>query len=156
MSSPSLLSTQLTILPTEHLTYSTGPRGSFRLRNALARYFEKEFASTTPITAEDLFTTPGLAGAIDALAFSLCDPGEGVMVPEPLYNAFKIDISHRSNAHIVGVNYESLEGYLGYDDVFKPKLTRKALESALAKSRAEGIEPRAVLISKYAMCSLDA
>lgn len=80
MSSPSLPSSQLTILPTEHLTYSTGPRGSFRLRNALARYFEKEFASTTPITAEDLFITPGLAGAIDALAFSLCDPGEGVMV----------------------------------------------------------------------------
>lgn len=101
-----------------------------------------------PITAEDLFITPGLAGAIDALVFSLCDPGEGVMVPEPLYNGFKFDVMHRSDAHIVGVGYEELEGYSGYDDVFKPEMTHRALEAALARSRARGIESRAVLISK--------
>ncbi|KAL2399724.1 putative inactive 1-aminocyclopropane-1-carboxylate synthase-like protein 2 [Exophiala dermatitidis] len=138
---------QLTILPTEHLTYSTGPRGSFRLRKSLARYLEKEFESTTPITVEDLFVTPGLTSAIDSVVFALCDQGEGVMVPEPLYNGFKIDITHRADANIVSVRYEELDGYTGFDDVFKPEFTRKALESALTRSRARGIKARAVFVS---------
>ncbi|EWY84341.1 hypothetical protein FOYG_14093 [Fusarium oxysporum NRRL 32931] len=146
---------QLKILPLEHLTYSTGPRGSFRLRYALSRYFEQEFESVVPVTPDDLFITPGLTpgltGAIDSVIFAICNPGDGILIPEPFYNGFKIDITHRSDAHIVGVTYDNLEGYSSLDDVFKPGMTRMALEGALQRAYGQGIKPRAVLISKEFM-----
>ncbi|CAG7556406.1 unnamed protein product [Fusarium equiseti] len=139
---------QLKILPLEHLTYSTGPRGSFRLRPALGHYFEEEFHPLLPVTPGDLFVTPGLTSAIDSVVFSICNPGDGILVPVPFYNGFKIDITHRSDAQLVGVTYDELEGYSSLDDLFNQGMTKKALDNALKRARAQGIKPRAVLISK--------
>ncbi|CAG9982673.1 unnamed protein product [Clonostachys byssicola] len=138
---------QFKILPLDHLTYNTGPRGSFRLRHALSRYFEQEFNSFLPVTPDDLFMTAGLTGAIDSLVFAICNPGDGILVPEPFYNGFKIDITHRSDAHIVGVSYDDLEGDSSLEDVFDAAMTKKALNAALVKAHSRGIKPRAVLIS---------
>ncbi|KAH7174936.1 1-aminocyclopropane-1-carboxylate synthase [Fusarium flagelliforme] len=138
---------QLKILPLEHLTYNTGPRGSFRLRRALGHYFEEEFHPLLPVTPDDLFVTPGLTSAIDSVVFSICNPGDGILVPVPFYNGFKIDITHRSDAQLVGVTYDELEGYSSLDDLFNQGMTKKALDNALKRARAQGIEPRAVLIS---------
>lgn len=73
------------------------PRGSFHLRDAPAPVLQNQFASTVPITDENPFITPGLTSTTGALVFSLCDRAEVVMVPEPLYNGFKVDIKHGTN-----------------------------------------------------------
>lgn len=141
----------MTVLPLNHLTYSTGPRGSRRLRRAAAAFLTEEFQSRETITADNIFITPGLASAIDALAWSICDEGEGILVPQPFYNGFIFDTLNRSNARVVGVTYEDVEGYSGLDCLFHPDVNKKAIEAAFRKAENDGITVRALLISKSAI-----
>lgn len=141
---------QMNILPTNHLTYSTGPRGSLRLRNAIAGFFNEQFKSREIITADHLCITSGLAGAIDALTWAVCDEGEGIMIPQPFYNGFSVDVLNRSLGRVVPVPYHGIDGYTSLEDVFDPENNEKALERALSKAQHAGIKVRALLISQYA------
>lgn len=135
--------------PVHHLTYSTGPRGSRRLRCAAAAYLNDEFQSQEVITADNLFVTPGVASAIDGLAWSICEDGDGILVPQPFYNGFTFDLLNRSNARIIGVTYHDIEGYSDIDDLFRPDVNAKALEAALRRAVDDGITIRGLMISKY-------
>ncbi|XWW92727.1 hypothetical protein V2A60_000653 [Cordyceps javanica] len=138
---------KLSVCPSKHLTYSTGPRGSRRLRQALVEYYTDEF-NARELTVDNVFITCGLASAIDALAWATCNDGEGILVPLPLYNGFTVDILNRSNARVVGITYTDIEGYSGIDSIFRPDLNTRALEAALSRAYKEGVTLRALLISK--------
>lgn len=131
------------------MTYSTGPRGSFRLRRAAARFFENEFGSLAPVTEDDIFVTPGLTSAVDAIVWATCNEGDGIIIPRPLYNGFRIDVQHRTGAVVVEADYCDLDDYTSADDVFDPFMNKKALERALQTAQSKGIRVRAVLIAKY-------
>jgi hypothetical protein len=137
------------VRPLEHLTYSTGPRGSLRLRRALGSFLTEQFDARDSITADNLFITPGLASALDAVAWAICDEGDGILIPQPFYNGFSFDLLNRSNARIIGVPYKGIEGYQDLDDLFRPGVNRNALEAALQEAKDTGIRVRALLISKY-------
>ncbi|KAJ5106933.1 PLP-dependent transferase [Penicillium angulare] len=138
---------QMNVLPVEHLSYSTGPRGSRRLRRAAATLLNEAFQSRTPVTYDNILVTPGLASAIDGITFSICDDGDGILIPQPLYNGFQFDMLNRSNVQVTGVKYEGVEGFKGLDDLFKPDINSRALENALTGARKAGINVRALLIS---------
>ncbi|WAO84814.1 Aminotran-1-2 domain-containing protein [Fusarium falciforme] len=63
---------------------------------------------------------PGLTSAVDAITY---------------------------NARVVGVTYHDIGGYNGLDDVFRPDMNRKALQSAFEKATQEGTNIRALMIS---------
>ncbi|KAL2844905.1 pyridoxal phosphate-dependent transferase [Aspergillus pseudodeflectus] len=140
------IKSQVNVLPMEHLTYSTGPRGSRRLRRAAACFLNETFHARQPITADNIFVTPGLASAIDAMAWSICNDGDGILIPRPFYNGFQVDILNRSNAQVVPVSY-GIEGYSSMDDLFRPDVNRKALQAALNTAHDSGIIVRALLVS---------
>lgn len=138
----------MAVLPINHLTYSTGPWGSLRLRRAAASYLNSEFQSRETITSDNIFITPGLTSAVDSLSWAICDEEDGILIPQPLYNGFHVDIMSRSNAQIVGVTYDGIDGYSGLDDLFCPEVNKKAIEAALRKAQDAGITVRALLITK--------
>ncbi|CAG8429344.1 unnamed protein product [Penicillium salamii] len=138
---------QINVQPAEHLTYSTGPRGSRRLRRAAAAFLNDDFQSKETINADSILITPGVASAIDGLAWSICEDGDGILVPQPFYNGFTVDLLNRSNARIVGVTYQDIEGYTDLDDLFNPDVNAKALEAALCRAKNDGITVKALLIS---------
>ncbi|KAJ5378116.1 uncharacterized protein N7496_005525 [Penicillium cataractarum] len=138
---------QMNVLPVDHLTYSTGPRGSRRLRSAAAALLNEQFHSRTRITYDNIIVTPGLASAIDGITFAICNEGDGILIPQPLYNGFNVDIQNRSNVRVVGVKYEGIEGFGGLDDLFRPEVNRLALEATIHHAREEGINVRALLVS---------
>lgn len=138
----------MVVTPATHLTYSTGPRGSLRLRRAVATFLEDEFQALQPITTDDIFITPGLTSALDSLTWAICNEGEGILIPAPYYNGFQIDLTSRSGAKVINVIYDKIEGFSSLDDMFDSGINMKALEVALDKSKQNGIEPRALLISK--------
>ncbi|KAL2852938.1 PLP-dependent transferase [Aspergillus pseudoustus] len=140
------IKTQINVLPTDHLTYSTGPRDSRRLRRAAAAFLSEEFQSQSQVTADDLFITSGIASAIDAVAWAVCNEGVGILVPRPFYNGFQFDTLNRSNARLVGIAYEGIQGYSGLDDLFHPEVNSRALEAAYRKATKEGISPKETLI----------
>ncbi|KAK2666558.1 Aminotransferase, class I/classII [Fusarium oxysporum f. sp. vasinfectum] len=139
---------QVDVLPLNHLTYSTGPRGSHRLRRAAAAFWMDEFKPRNPIGVDNIFITPGLSSAIDGLVWSICDEGDAILIPLPRYNGFSFDVFNRSNARIIGVPYTGVEGYSTLDDLFDPEVNRRAVEATLHKARSEGSRVRALLITK--------
>ncbi|EXA34374.1 hypothetical protein FOVG_14358 [Fusarium oxysporum f. sp. pisi HDV247] len=138
---------QVNVLPVNHLTYSTGPRGSHRLRRAAASFWMDEFNPREPIGVDNIFITPGLSSAIDALIWAICDEGDAILIPLPLYNGFNVDVFNRSNVRVIGVSYTGVKGYSTLDDLFDPKVNRRAIEIALHKARLDGSRPQALLIS---------
>ncbi|KAI1025290.1 hypothetical protein LB504_010024 [Fusarium proliferatum] len=141
------ITNKVTVHPVNHLTYSTGPRGSHRLRLAAANFLTDEFKPLKPLGIGNILITPGLASAIDALAWTFCDEGDAILIPQPLYNEFKVDILNRSNVHVIGVPYIGIEGYKTLDHVFDPEVNRKAITSALDEAKKHGIRVKALLIS---------
>lgn len=146
-------SKQIKVQPITHLTYSTGPRGSLRLRNAAASFWADRHKSRLSITADNITITPGVASGIDALEWSLCNDGEGILTPLPLYNGFIFDALNRSNVRIIGVSYDGISGCESLDDIFSPSVNELALNRALEQAQRDGIRIRALLISKYVLQS---
>ncbi|KNG89221.1 hypothetical protein ANOM_002139 [Aspergillus nomiae NRRL 13137] len=142
-----LIKEQITVLPLSHLTYSTGPRGSRRLRRAAAAFLNEDFHSRQTITQDNIFITPGLASAVDALTWAICNDGDGILIPQPYYNGFGFDVLNRSNGQVIGVKYEGVEGFSGLDDLFRPDVNKRALEVALREAKKNGIAIRALIIS---------
>ncbi|SPB45729.1 unnamed protein product [Aspergillus niger] len=64
---------------------------------------------------------------------------------------FNFDTLNRSNARVIGVPYEGIEGYSNLEDLFHPEVNKMALESALRKAEDDGITVRALLVSKSIM-----
>ena len=143
-----MFSLQLAVDNSKHLTYSTGPRGSLRLRRAVATFLQREFRAQQTISPDDISITPGLTSALDSMAWAICNEGDGILIPTPFYNGFHIDLTARSNAKVIKVTWDGIQGFSGLDDVFRPEFNKVALEAALRESRQNGIKPRALLISK--------
>lgn len=118
------------------------------MRRAAARFLEIDFGSLVPITDDDIFITPGLTSAVDAIVWAICNEGDGIIIPRPLYNGFKIDVQHRTGAVVVEAGFCDLDGYHGIDDVFDAAMNRRALEQAFERAQNDGIRVRAVLIAK--------
>lgn len=90
----------------------------------------------------------GLSSVLDALTWTLCDDGEGILVPRPLYLGFNFDIPCRARGIMVPVEYASLEGYTGFASLFDEKLNVTAMEAALKGAREKGIKVKAVLLAQ--------
>uniref|UniRef100_A0A0B7KGS8 Aminotransferase class I/classII large domain-containing protein n=2 Tax=Bionectria ochroleuca TaxID=29856 RepID=A0A0B7KGS8_BIOOC len=138
---------QMSVLPVNHLTYSTGPRGSRRLRSTLAEFFKEEFGAREPMGVDNISITPGLASAIDSLSWAICDEGDAILIPQPLYNGFNFDLLNRSGVRIVGVPYTGIKGFSVLDDLFNAEVNQLAIEAALEKASRDGVRVKALLIS---------
>lgn len=84
------------------------------------------------------------------MSWAICNEGEGIIIPRPMYGGFILDIPARCGAIAVGAEYQDVGGYSGFDNVFVPEMNRKALEAAYAKALKKGVKCRALLISQYA------
>ncbi|RDH21995.1 hypothetical protein M747DRAFT_349072 [Aspergillus niger ATCC 13496] len=105
----------------------TGPRGSRRLRRAAAAFMTEEFQAREPVTEDNIF----------------------YLHSSTAVQRFNFDTLNRSNAPVIGVPYEGIEGYSNLEDLFHPEVNEIALESALRKAEDDGITVRALLVSKH-------
>lgn len=142
------MTSHLTVDPAAHYTYGHGPQGSPRLRQALADLFNDRFQAQTPAKAEEFVVTSGVASALDAATWSICDEGEGVLVPRPLYTGFTNDIPTKSRGKVVPVSLAREGGAVEWGDVFDAEANVRALERARVEAEGEGVRIRAVLVTK--------
>ncbi|KAI0479733.1 putative acc synthase [Xylaria cf. heliscus] len=141
------IKSSVAVAPNDHLGYGVGPRGSPRLRKALASFFNSEFRSHDPVMETDVLILPGVMSVLDSLTWSICNENEGIIVPMPFYTGFKPAVQERSRGVLIPAAFQSLEGYQSLDNVFSPEMNQQALESALRKAASDGVKVRAVLIS---------
>lgn len=122
--------------------------GSPRLLKALASFFNSYFHPITPVTQKELLVTCGVAALIDTLTWCICDDLEGILIPQPLYVGFKIDIEMRSRGQQLPVSFLESDREYSVDHTFEPEANRRAFERAFKENTEKGIKVRAVILSK--------
>lgn len=120
------------------LTYGDGPAGSIPLRTALAGLFNTHFGPVKPVNAEHLMVTNGVTSTIEHIAWTLADPGQGILLGRPYYRAFLPDIQLRTGAKVVPVSF-------GTKDPLSPDCVAH-YEKALIESNEKGTQVRALML----------
>jgi 1-aminocyclopropane-1-carboxylate synthase 1/2/6 len=102
----------------------------------MAAFLSRTFK--TPFTANHFVIANGATAILDMISYTLCEPGDGIIVPTPFYPGFRVDLSGRAEATILPAHTMSQESF---------ELKREALEGALNAGRQKGIITKALLIS---------
>ncbi|KGO59252.1 Pyridoxal phosphate-dependent transferase, major region, subdomain 2 [Penicillium expansum] len=129
-----------------HLTYGQGPVGSPRLLKALANFFNTNFDPIRPVSQNEILVTSGVAALIDTLTWCICDDNEGILIPQPLYVGFEIDIQMRSRGQMIPVSFLEPDREYSVDHTFEPEANRRAFERAYKEGTEKGIKVRAVIL----------
>jgi hypothetical protein len=96
----------------------------------------------------------GVGGINEAFTWSVCNEGEGIIIPRPLYTGFSQVIPARSRGVLIPAAFQDLEGYKSLDDCFDPEMNHKAFEAAYMKATKDGITVKGVVIAQYVLpCS---
>jgi hypothetical protein len=90
---------------------------------------------------------------IDELTWSLCDEEtDGIMFPQALYTGFTNDIPTRSKGRLLPVSFAREDDSIDLEDMFDAEANTKCLERAYQQSKSEGINVKAVMITKWVPC----
>ena len=96
---PDDISTQLVSSIKRGRTHYSPPNGELELRSAIA---ELECQATGKVFSADHFVIfPGATGALYATLSTLCDPGDEIVIPEPMY------IGYRGYIKALGIEVKS-------------------------------------------------
>lgn len=86
--------------------------GHKRLCRALADYFAA-FIVGSPLDPLNFVVVNGAGSALEALVASLCDPGDYVMVPTPMYHNLVVDVEKRFHARVLPAPLKLASGASG-------------------------------------------
>ncbi|KAF2841823.1 PLP-dependent transferase [Patellaria atrata CBS 101060] len=123
---------------TETINYGLGPWGSPRLRNGMARYFNKWFNPISHVNPNNIIFASGLVSIFEMLGFALGDPGDGVMLTRPCYTAFPGDFGIKAALTPVFVSFP-------FTDQFSP-VAIVHYEEALSRAKVAGIRVRFLVL----------
>jgi aspartate/methionine/tyrosine aminotransferase len=116
------------------------------LAKAAAMFVNQYFSPNQTIEPEHIMATNGVSSLLDIITFSICDPGEAVMLATPNYGMFKHDLQSRNAVRIVDIECDlENEDFDRFTASNAQELIRK-YEAAYKKAREENICIRAVLI----------
>lgn len=129
----------MTSITNKALTYGDGPLGSTRLRDAVARFWNRRLSPVAPVEAEHVVVTNGVSASIEHTSWAFCDPGDGFLLGRPHYRAFIPDISLRPGVHVVAVEFGPDIDPLSVEAV-------DAYEKAILDARKRGVQPKALML----------
>lgn len=110
----------------------------------MSAFFNEWFNPAEPIGASNILATNGVSSLIDMVAFNVCDPGEGILVPTPTYSMFDHDLRARAGLSIVHVSTPHAE------DQFRAGFSGKFVEllkTAYKEAARRGVRVKAILIA---------
>ncbi|KAF8985539.1 hypothetical protein BGZ46_003828 [Entomortierella lignicola] len=120
--------------------YGESPSGSKLLRKHFANnIFNRYFAPHEPVLGEHIVIAAGCSSIVDNFTFSVCDPGEGILITTPFYGGFNTDIMAKSKCKVV-------PAYLGETPAFGVEQI-EVMQQALDKANHEGTRVRAFVVS---------
>lgn len=123
-------------------------QGHDRCREAMLRFLRRHVflhngnpvsEDEWKITADHLLLTNGCGPALEHLTFALCDPGDVILTPAPIYAGFLMDVGGRAQARLITVPMDTDLPY---------RLDLDALDQATDDARATGRRVRALLLSQ--------
>lgn len=84
------------MLDAHGLSYGDSFSGSRRLRGAMASFITRHFRPARPLLAPHIAITSGVGPGVEALSFTLCNPGNGILLGRPFYRGFPASMSSRA------------------------------------------------------------
>ncbi|KNC75333.1 hypothetical protein SARC_12139 [Sphaeroforma arctica JP610] len=125
-------------LASRHFGYASDPHGTEELRSAVAGVMtEYIFKGEHTAIPDDVLLCSGATYAVSALTGCLCDIGEGVIIPSPVYSGFFLDCTMLPGAKVLPSDAKAENG-------FRPQVSE--LEDTYNKAMADGITPRVLII----------
>ena len=107
--------------------------GSDSFRGELAVYLSRQRG--VPVKADELVLLAGSTAALDAVAFAVCDPGDGIVMPAPYFPGLDTAFGDRAGARLIAAPTSPADGF---------RLTGEVIERAIANV-AEPIRAVALL-----------
>lgn len=124
----------------EQYTHYCKLSGTDQFRSKLGSFFNKFMSPKESIKPNDIYVMNGCGTVIEALGYSICDEGDGVLVPAPFYTGFKSDLEQRVGVKVVPVHLPC-KGPEAF------KLTTELLEDAFEKAEVTGTPIKALLLA---------
>jgi aspartate/methionine/tyrosine aminotransferase len=84
--------------------------GNPRFRGRLAAFMGRTFLGRT-FDAQQLVVVAGAGAVLEMLYYTICDPGDGVLIPTPSYSGFWPDLETRDELTVVPVDCRSEEDF---------------------------------------------
>ncbi|XP_033758344.1 1-aminocyclopropane-1-carboxylate synthase-like protein 1 [Pecten maximus] len=123
------------------ILYYCALHGTQQLRRTLSKFIEEHFKSKEKIDEEKIVCMDGVSAIMNALAFTLADPGDVFLCPTPVYNRIRNDMLEVGGVDIYEV---PMFNKTSPDDPFKMRID--LLESCLQKARHGGLNVRGVIL----------
>ncbi|KAF1991893.1 aminotransferase [Aulographum hederae CBS 113979] len=120
------------------LNYGEGPCGTARLRKGMAKHMNKYFNPLVPVDPENFIFATGCTSLFEMLGFALAEPGDGIILSRPCYQAFEIDFGWRAKLVPVFTPFDNT-------DQFAPSCI-PYYERAIEKAKSSGITPRMLML----------
>jgi aspartate/methionine/tyrosine aminotransferase len=125
-------------IPEAAFSYGYSTAGGQRLPKAMATHVNEYFHPFKPLTGDNILATGAATALHEILAFSVGDPGDGILLSRPCYGRFEIDFGNKAEISVVWADSNA-------ENCFKPEVVA-TLEDKLLRSNAAGTKIKALLI----------
>ncbi|CAL4075496.1 unnamed protein product, partial [Meganyctiphanes norvegica] len=116
--------------------------GSEELRNAVAGFFTRHLCPENPVDSNNLVVMNGVTSCLDSLAHTLCDPGDVIITPTPVYGRIFTDFSDRSGVTVMPLHLSEKPN----SDGISFFLDHTMLESRIQEVKSKGQSVRAFIL----------
>ncbi|XP_023336360.1 probable inactive 1-aminocyclopropane-1-carboxylate synthase-like protein 2, partial [Eurytemora carolleeae] len=113
-----------------------GLTGTPDFLQALADFYTRKLGQGERVDCENMRVVNGVTSALEAIAWTICDPEDIILVPTPTYARFFADMKERMRAKVVGVNLSAADGFC-----LRPQL----LEDEILKRQMKGERVRGII-----------
>lgn len=111
-------------------------KGLPQCQKAICDMMNRTFIPNVPLNPEQLCIMSGCTSVVDSLVFCLCNPGEGILIPQPSYAAFDNDLKARAHINPVEFAFDESQGNI-----------EEQLLSVVDESKINGIKITGILIT---------
>ncbi|KAH8725434.1 putative aspartate aminotransferase [Phaeosphaeriaceae sp. PMI808] len=125
-------------IPGSAFRYAYTTAGGAHLPLAFACHINDLFNPYIPVTNIDVKVSAAATALHDILAYSLCEPGEGILTTKPYYGRFELDFGNKANVQVIAADTD-------HEKCFETGVVN-ALEKGLRDSEMSNVRIRAVLI----------
>ncbi|XP_076064836.1 1-aminocyclopropane-1-carboxylate synthase-like protein 1 [Oratosquilla oratoria] len=116
--------------------------GLLELRQAVADTLTRHLAPDNPVSPDNLAIMNGAGSCLDALAYTLCDPGDVVLTPTPVYTRIFTDIEERGQVDVMPIVCKAVPD--NAEESFR--LYKETVEDKILETQSAGRRVRALIL----------
>ena len=132
-------------MPSDQIYYQP-TQGRTDVILTMSKFLQGILKLNRPLDTDGIVLGAGCNAVLENLVFCLTELGDGILIPTPYYAAFEFDLVARIGVNVIPVttmDYSS--GDATSPEAYYP--TIKAIEAACELAKAQGITPKALLLS---------